>query len=459
MNAAPLRVLLGTAVVLAAPSVAGAQEAPPRPWRLDEAIGGPSWVKFSGRHRTRYESLNKQFRAGNLPEDEDQWFTRTSLRADLDFGTIGGTAELMDSRAWGDNPNRLTNTGFVNTTDFVELNGIVHLGAAKGRTNRLLVGRYTMSLGSRRFVIRNGFRNTVNTFTGVDYLWRDDQGQQLRLFWTMPVRRRPFDAPSLRDNDFEWDDQDKDLQFFGIYGVRNLDEHSQLEAFVFGLHEDAADSQNRRLMTPGVRYHRPARKGAFFGEAEAAFQIGQSQAQSGASPTLDHTAWFAHASIGYRWDCPCDLQVRLAYDYATGDRDPNDGENNRFDRLYGAPRFEYCPTGLWGAIQRSNFKTPELRVSFRPTKQSWIMLAYRNLELASATDQWVGSGVRDASGASGDNVGQQYELRARYDLLPGNMFLEVGGAYLVGGSFLDRAPNSPSGGDRRYGFVEMRWTF
>lgn len=430
-----------------------------RPWRLDEAIAGPSWVKFSGRHRTRYESLNKQFRAGNRPVVEDQWFTRTSLRADFDFGTVGGTAELMDSRAWGDNPNRQVNTGFVNVTDFVELNGILDFDANEGHKSRLLAGRYTMSLGSRRFVIRNGYRNTVNTFDGLDYLWHDDEGQQLRLFWTMPVRRRPFDAPSLRENEFEWDDQDKDLQFFGIFGTRNIDEHSQLEAFVFGLHEDATDSRNRRLITPGARYHRPARKGAFFGQAELAFQFGDSQEFAGASPTLDHNAWFGHASVGYRFDCACDFTVRVAYDYASGDRNPNDGKNQQFDRLYGAPRFEYTPTGLWGAIQRSNFKTPELRVSFRPTPLSWIMLAYRNLELASSTDQWVGAGVRDATGASGDNVGQQIELRARYDLLPNNMFLEIGGAYFVGGSFLERAPNSPSGGDRRYGFVEMRWTF
>jgi len=39
------------------------------------------------------------------------------------------------------------------------------------------------------------------------------------------------------------------------------------------------------------------------------------------------------------------------------------------------------------------------------------------------------------------------------------MFLEVGGAYLVGGGFFENAPNAPNGGDRKMGFVEMRWTF
>ena len=436
-----------------------AQEQPPKPWRLDAAVQSPSWVTFSGRQRTRYESLDKQFRAGNRPRSEDQWFVRTSLRADLNFGTLGGTAELMDSRAWGDDADRQASTAFVNTTDIVEANAIYNFDAAPGHTSRLLVGRYTMSLGSRRFVIRNGFRNTVNTFTGLDYLWKDDQGQQTRLFWTMPVRRRPIDLPALRDNEFEWDDQDKDLQFFGAFTSRNVSDRVKLESYVYGLREDAPDSANRRLVTPGLRVHRPSKKGDWYGEAEVALQGGTSQASKASSVDLNHQAWFSRVALGYRWDSRYDWTVLVAYDYASGDDDPNDGDNNRFDSLYGAPRFEYCPTGLWGFVQRTNFKTPELRVSFRPTERSWIMLSARDLHLASATDAWAKSNVRDPSGAAGDDVGQQYELRARYDFLKKNMFLEVGGAYLVSDSFFERAPNAPNGGDRKMAFVEMRWTF
>ena len=463
MKTATLRLFVGTAAALAAALPAQTQEAS-KPWRLNEALGGPSWIKWSGRHRTRFESMNKQFRANPSPTNrrpvaEDQWFVRTSIRADLDFGKLGGTAEVMDSRAWGDNPNRQVSTAFVNTTDFVEANAIYNFDAPKGHTSRLLAGRYTMSLGSRRFVIRNGFRNTVNTFTGLDYLWKDDQDQQLRMFWTMPVRRRPFDADELRDNEFAWDDQDRDLQFFGVFSAKNIDASTKLEAYVYGLREDAPDSTNRRLVTPGLRVHRPKKKGDWYGEAEVALQGGTSQASKSSTVDLNHQAWFGRLALGYRWDSKYDWTVLLAYDYASGDEDPNDGENNRFDSLYGAPRFEYCPTGLWGFVQRTNFKTPELRVSFRPTDRTWIMLSARDLHLASATDAWAKSKVQDQSGASGDDVGQQYELRARYDVFKKNMFVEVGGAYLVADDFFDNAPKAPNGGDRMMGFVEMRWTF
>lgn len=451
----PVRV---AASVLLAATAAIAQEQ--EPFRIDRAIGGPEWVKFSGLQRTRFESLHGQFRTGNRERNDDQWFTRTSLRADFDFDGPGGTLEIMDSRAFGGGPTSLASTALVNTTDIV--NGFVSYAfdAPKGESSRLLAGRYTMSVGSRRWIIRNGYRNTVNTFTGVDYLWSNDEGEQLQLFWTMPVRRRPFDGPSLRDNDFEWDDQSLDLQFFGAFGRHRLDDRDLLELYVFGLYEDGAGSNNRKLTTPGVRLLRPQKRGDWFGEAEGTLQFGRSQASSAAAaPTLDHFAYFVHASIGYAWDCLWQPAVRLAYDYASGDSDPTDGDNGRMDRLFGAPRFEYGPTGLWSAVQRSNLSSPELRVTCRPTDASSVMVAVRDVRLATARDQWVGSGVVDATGGSGEHVGLQYELRARYDLLPGNLQLELGGAYLVAGGFLESAPNSVSGGDSRYAYVQMNWKF
>ena len=42
---------------------------------------------------------------------------------------------------------------------------------------------------------------------------------------------------------------------------------------------------------------------------------------------------------------------------------------------------------------------------------------------------------------------------------PGMRPMHPGGAYLVGGGFFEDAPNAPNGGDRKMGFVEMRWTF
>ena len=435
-------------------------ESSPQPMRLNDLLGPSQWIQLSGRQRTRFESLHGQFRAdpasGSRPDNEDQWFLRTSLRCDVTFERLGGTVELLDSRAYGGSNRSQTNTGFVNTTDVLQGYVTADLGELGRGQHRLLAGRWTMNLGSRRFVIRNGYRNTINSFTGVDWLWRNKDGEQLRAFWSMPTRRRPADAPSLRDNEFEWDDQDVDLQFFGVFGTRRLDRSTTLELYAFGVNEDADDAPLRRVYTPGVRYVRQTTDDGWFAEVEGAFQFGQSQLRVN-GPTLDHSAYFLHGSVGYRFDTQWQPTVRVAYDHGSGDRDPTDTDNNRVDRLFGAPRFEYGPTGLWSAIQRSNFTSPELRVSVTPTTNTWVMLAYRDWRLAAPRDQLVGSGVVDPSGAAGDHVGHHLELRARWDAVPNNMHIEIGGAYLFAGSFLDRAPNSRGGGDSRYGYVEMIW--
>ena len=90
----------------------------------------------------------------------------------------------------------------------------------------------------------------------------------------MPSRRRPFDAEALRDNEFEWDDQDKDLQFFGAFTSRNVSERVKAEAYVYGLREDAPDSTNREIMTPGIRFHRLSKKGDWHGEVELTAKSG-----------------------------------------------------------------------------------------------------------------------------------------------------------------------------------------
>ena len=431
-------------------------QSPTKPWRLNDAVGGPDWLKLSGFQRTRIESIHNQPRPSK-PLNDDQWFARTSLRADADWEAFDATLEVMDSRVYGGGSDAFASTAFTNTTDIIQGFGAFDLGQLGSGKQRLLAGRYTMTIGSRRFVIRNGYRNTVNTFTGVDYLWKNDDGAEVRAFWTMPVRRRPFDADSLRNNDFAWDDQNLNRQFSGVFTSRKLSERTIFDAVIFGKHDTDDRRARAEIYTPGFRLYRKGKRKELFAEFEVAGQFGKSQASAGGD-TLDHEAMFVHASVGYTFDHETTPKIRLAWDYATGDRDPNDGENNRFDRLYGAPRFEYCPTGLYGVVQRSNLNTPELRVSIKPTPQSWLMLAYRDLRLAAARDGWIANGVRDNTGASGRQVGQQLELRLRYDFLPGNMFVETGGAYLFAGEFLDKA--SPRGNqDTTYGYLEMIWAF
>jgi hypothetical protein len=415
------------------------------------------WLKLSGEHRSRYETLNGQFRTRSgqqFADTEDQYMMRTVLRADMDFDPFAATLEVIDARAYGIDENSFTDTTIVDTFDVLQANASYDLGTIAGGAHEILLGRETIDLGSRRLVARNAYRNTINSFTGIDYRWRGGDGRELQVFWNLPVRRYPDDFASLRDNEQDWDDQDLDVQFYGAHWTQPMDQGYVAEAYVLGLHERGSGTRQRDLLTHGVRLVRPATRGKFSPEFEAAYQFGDSRTNATASAVdLSHSAWFVHASLGYTWDAEMQPAVRVAYDFASGDKDPTDRDNGRFDTLYGARRFEYGPTGLWGSIARANIRSPELRFSMRPAKDWLFIIALRDVRLDARRDAWTAAGVHDATGAAGDEVGQQVEARLQWDAIKRRLRIEIGGAYLFEGDFQDDAPTG-RGGDSRYGYVE-----
>ena len=72
------------------------------------------------------------------------------------------------------------------------------------------------------------------------------------------------------------------------------------------------------------------------------------------------------------------------------------------------------------------------------------------LFLASCTDSFALTGVRDRTGQSGNFAGHQIEGRLRYWIVPDAMMLETGAGYLFKGRFLRDAPNAP---DTAYAYL------
>jgi len=62
----------------------------------------------------------------------------------------------------------------------------------------------------------------------------------LRVFYTLPVQRRPNNRSDLRANQIEFDDEDFRFQFWGIFYEDALPWSSEgrLELYLFGLHDD-----------------------------------------------------------------------------------------------------------------------------------------------------------------------------------------------------------------------------
>lgn len=434
------------------------------PWRLHEALSAPAWLELGGSYRVRYETLDGIFRAGT--EGSDQILVeRLLFAAQANFEPFYAGFELQDSRAQLDDAGTPLGTDDVNAAELLR----AYLGVKRsdvfvsGDQIDVSAGRMTLNFGRGRLVARHQFRNTINSFTGVRALWEGLGGKRVQAFYTLVVDRRPNTRPRLDDNDIVFDAESLEARFWGVDFIHE-DIFGWLtgETYVFGLQEDDRSDfpANRNLLTPGVRLFTAPAKGAWDFEIEAAAQVGESRSMTSPASTadLDHRAGFVHAEVARTLDTPWSPRLVLEYDYASGDDDPDDGENNQFDILFGALR-ELGPTGIYAALARSNISSPGARIEVEPSANLDGFIGYRAVWLASDQDALPNAGVQDPSGASGSFVGHQIEARVRADLIPENLCLELGGAYLVDGDFLQNAPNATRGGDTAYFYSQATLSF
>lgn len=444
-----------TVALFALPSAGHAADAPGGP--LQQAIGASSKWKISGSFRPRFEAIDGQFRPTAAKSDA-MVSLQTSVFAEYDTGPVRFGAELMDSRVYFEKRRSSASANEVNTFEPIQ----AYVGLDFGKSS-LTLGRFTQNVGSRRLVSRQLFRNNTNAYTGARFDRTGAAGERLVIFWSMPHTRLPSDIDSLRDNEVELDRESTKLQFFGASLTLGDVLGGSLETYAYGLKESdspAFQTRNRRLFTPGIRLSRPPKAGRVDFDLEGIYQSGTVRGSASAADLTDLSvsAYFFHVELGRTFDMPWKPRVAVQYDRASGDgRNPR--TFGRFDTLYGARRFEYGPTSLYGAIGRANLSSPSLRFEASPTKRLEGFVAYRPLWLESAFDSFSSTEIRDRAGRSGKFAGNQIEGRIRYWLLPKVARLDTGFALLAKGRFLRDAPNVQTTADTRYAYSDITFTF
>jgi len=436
-------------------------------WDIHSAAHLPEWLRFHIDHRTRYEAVTNGFRRNARGGDQVLAFrTNVFLEINYEGFRIGG--EFIDSAVTLDDAGTPINTTQVDRTDLLQ----AYIGwsstdlAGTGLSANIQAGRQTIDYGSRRLFARNRFRNTVNTFSGLDASLSDADNWRWRSFFVLPVLRLPNDRESIDRGIVEFDEANTSAIFTGTFlGINKLPFRTKGEVYLYYLNEnDSAKFQttNRRIFSPGLRWFRKPRTSEFDFELETIVQIGRSRATRNVTDTtdLDHFSYLGHAALGYSFDLPWRPRFILQYDYASGDKTPNDGKNGRFQTFFGARRFEYGPTGIWGAFARGNVNSPGYRIKLKPMKNLSAFLAHRAFWLAEKRDTWVGANLRDRRGRSGDFIGHQMEIRIRWKTLPKLLTLETGWAHLFKGQFAKNAPGSPADkSDSDYFYVQTKLHF
>ena len=448
--------------ILAGASILFASKQVHAQWVLNDRL--PQGYSLQVSHRTRYEFMGHEFRT-NLTDQTDIIVFRTLIhgRVQLPAGfTLGG--EFQDARTAADD-NALLNTTIVNSTELLRAYIEFSRSDTLGGNLTAQAGRMTLDIGGRRLIARNRFRNTINSFTGIDLNWHDNKQQRglhLRGFWALPVVRLPETPEQLHQNRIVFDEEGFDLQLWGIFTAANISKFGRGELFVLGLHERDSPNrptQNRQLFTPGFRIFKTPAASHLDYELESAVQTGQSRASLTDNKSLDHFAHFHHLEIGYTLPTVWSPRIAALYDFASGDENPDDSHNGRFDTLYGSRRFDFGPTGIYGALARTNMHAPGLRLQFVPNSRFNAAMDYRALWLASDRDAWGNTGIRDASGQSGNFVGSQLDTRISWQLLPGNLDIELGYTHFFSGEFIKHAPNAGHRGDINYFYTQATISF
>lgn len=393
--------------------------------------------KFEASTRVRYESLSDAFRAGREGSDQQlSWRTRALGEYDAGAITIGG--ELFDSRAWlTDEGSFLTSTA-INTLDILQA-----YVRAEFDGGEVQAGRFVMNVGSRRLVGENSFRNFPANFEGVRGAFDLAPDVRLDAFYTAPVSVRPGDRASLLDNAHEFDEGDWDTRFWAAHVTReNLIEGFAGEVYLYGLNEDGGDDR----YTVGARLS--GERGAVDVDLEAMLQTGET------GTGADISAASLHAEAGYSFEGAWSPRVSAQLVYASGDDDPADADDNRFDRLYGLRRGALGQTGIFGPLDVENIVAIGARVEIaRGPVQAHLLV--QDVLLASDTDRWRRAGLRDVTGGSGDRIGQVIDTRLRWWIVPDTYQLETGAAVLIKGDFATDAPGAPNAEDSVYGYLML----
>ena len=447
-----------TALAVCLPVEASAQTTP---------AGGtkeaPSPLKVSGSVRLRYETVEGQARAGFNTSD-DLINLRTRVAADYDAGALRFGGEIYDSRAYGSKPGTPLTTNEVNTLEVVQayVASDINQPWGPGSKASVQVGRFTLNLGARRLVAADDFRNTTNGYTGIKLDGQWAGGVNATAIYVLPQIRRPDDFTSLSDNEVELDRDTSALKLFGgLVTVPVAPEKAALQVSYFGLDErDQSDlaTRDRDLDTYGLRYFREPAADTLDFDVEAFAQRGSLSASvAPGAATLDVSASYLHAEAGYRWSGLWKPRLAFEYEYASGDK-PG-GDYNRFDTLFGMRRAEIAPAGLYNAVGRANINSPGLRLEVEPSATWDAFIGWKALWLASNTDAFSTTGVRDATGGSGRFAGNQIDARVRYWLVPQTLRLETTVVYLAKGDVLQNAPNALRSGDTIYAAFDVTTIF
>ncbi|GAB4265231.1 MAG: hypothetical protein Kow0065_16030 [Methylomicrobium sp.] len=413
-----------------------------------------TWLNAGLDYRMRYERRDDDLRrptSGGLDEPI-LLRTRAYLGIKDILDPLRAVVEFEDARRYNSEFPR--DNRDINEFELIQGYGELHFKDALGYDDRgnarpalIRAGRMAFEFLDRRLIGLNRWRNTTNTFQGFRAsLGQDANDWALDLLALQPLNRllTDFDKP----NQDQW--------FSAAIGHwRKWSDIVTIEPYYMALRQDADQSNGNRkrdIHGTGLRLYGWIGDSGINYDLSGMYQFGRDGGQQ-------HDAYMVTAEVGYTFkQHPWKPRISAFYGHVSGDQDPNDNKNNRFERFFGFAR----PWSSDDYMLPENLIAPKVKIEFEPIKGLKIDGGYSAFWLDSETDRFRnllnGSNFnRDRTGNSGDFLGHGLDIRARYNLTP-YLATNVGYAHYTFGGFTrnrQEAANGNSSDDSDFVYVEL----
>ena len=348
--------------------------------------------------------------------------------------------ELQDARYWGSEPSTASDGDGVDLSQ-----GYIDFKRFWCDTDARL-GRQAVSLSDQRFIGALEWANAGRRFDGLTLNHRQENSHYTGF------------AYRLAEGFYDGDESDDDVDLIGIWATYpGLVDFGTLEFFSIYLNDtrDApGEPQAGRPQsvghtsygTHGTRLHGKDADSGIDWDFQASLQDGEIAGD-------DLSAWAVRGGVGITLDNDDGFAPRFGFewDYATGDKDPTDGDVDQFQVLFPTNHGYY---GIHDLMAWSNTNSWSVNAGMKLAENISMQAAYWRFKLDEDEGGWVGASgkmIRPGASGAGTSLGHEVDLVVTWNQSE-RVTWQFGWAHFWNGAFArNTAPDgNPSGSDFLY---------
>lgn len=341
-------------------------------------------VKAGGEIRVRYLNTNNYDFNEDAGDSNNQISQRTRVNVDATVNeTTKAYISLQDTRTWGGETDG-TDAGTTNTdetgndVDAVDVSqAYIQLDKLAGQPLSLKIGRQALAYGDQRLIGAFEWSDNARRFDAIKLAYNTD-AFGVDLFTAKVV-----------ENGTAGDDG----TFNGLYATVKAIPMNVLDLYLLQK-KDLPASSGVDMLTYGLRIAGGAINIDW--TVEGAMQGGD------AATDVDKDASMFILKAGYTLPEVASLRIGAEYDFASGDDDATDDEDNAFDNLYPTNHDKYGVSDIVNTL--SNMSAWSINVGAKPAEGLKLLAEY-----------WDYSTDED-NAAGEDHLGSEFNIQAWYTL-------------------------------------------